>query len=245
MPQHRCDLPCPTITLRSGKWGTWPVYMGKRGRSFRTAWAASPGFFGRTFECQIRILLHEAIHIRLQCGRLQRNHQAVRESWHHPNVTLFVNINETPNFESLIDRKNLATETLFFAQEVGVDKFIAARYASVVSDYFEERATRFYSNGENSAYDDARTPALAPFRTFYRCLRAEVGLAMPLSQDVRRDLDAARQESEARLYDQAGDELRAWFTVQRRKLLAVSVDSDEPDPDSYTDLFDRVINLPV
>lgn len=195
----------------------------------------SNSFFQRTSETQSSILLHEGIHVRLYLGRLRDNYRLIREQPRFCNLL--------PGFE--LDRLNLSEEMLTFVQEVGVDKFIASAKLTpeLLSLYFDQRAW-FYTNGEANDYDDVRSPSLAIYRSFYRLLRAELGLAVTQDPKLRERLAELQRQYMTRLREDAGDRL-PWFDNVRRKLLSVTVDTEEPYADPYRELFDRIRDLPV
>jgi hypothetical protein len=195
----------------------------------------SEGFFQRSQDRQVVILFHETVHIRLYRGRLTENYRLIRQQ---PRC-----VDPTPWFTR--DRDDLSLELLTCAQEVGVDKFIAAANCppQVSALYFKER-TSYYMNGEAHRYDDNRSPSLAIYRLFYRLLRAELGLVVIRDDAAREQLRGLRQQYAAQLRERAGENL-PWFQDTQRKLLSVTVDTDTPDPDAYRELFDRVRSLPV
>lgn len=195
----------------------------------------SNGFFQRDLDGQTVILLHEAVHIRRYRGRLRENYLLIRQQPRFPNVTT--------QFE--LDRLNLSEEMLTFVQEVGVDKVIVAAACprAITDRYFTERA-RYYTNGEGHQYDDNRSPSLAIYRLYYRLLRAELGLIVIRDQELRAQIEALRQRYDAGLQQRAGAQLQ-WFRDMQRKFLAVTIDTDAPDPEPYRELFDRVRDVPA
>lgn len=191
-----------------------------------------PAFFALDEDARTRVLLHEATHVRIARTRLIANYRLIR-AWPR--------FSEAENqFE--LDRENLAWEVLTLAQEIGVDKFLArADYpAGMRQQYFRDRTRTFYKNGEGHQYDDARSPALAKYRAFFRLLRTELGLLLVTDPADRERLEVLRAERNTAFEALAGDDL-AWFRDAQARLLAIAVDTEEADPDPYGDLSDRIL----
>jgi hypothetical protein len=199
-----------------------------------TEFSLSDTFFALDKDGQTTILLHEAVHVRLYRTRLIENYRLIRR-W--PRFS-----NATTQFE--LDRENLAWEVLTFPQEVGVDKFLAgADYPAPLRDrYFRDRA-HYYRNGEGHRYDGARSPALAVHRLFYGLLRTELGLLVMPDAAERERLQDLRTQRDEEFQRRIGDEL-PWFRGVQERLLAISIDTEAPDPDPYRDLSDRVLATP-
>lgn len=187
----------------------------------------SDAFFELVEERQTLALLHEAVHLRLYDGRLAANYEIIRQ--------LNRRIDQATEFER--DRDDLAIELLAFAQEVGVDKFIAALPEGTSGPYLEFRA-HFYRN----PYDHARSPSLALYRLFYRLLRAELGLRVARDPAQREELQRLQRQYDAEFVAAAGKNF-PWFRTQQERLLNVSVDTEDRDPDAYRELFDRISGL--
>lgn len=191
-----------------------------------------PAFFALDEEARMRALLHEATHVRIARTRLVANYRLIR-AW--PRFSRAEN-----QFER--DRENLAWEVLTLAQEIGVDKFLARTDypAGIREEYFGARARAFYTNGEGHQYDDVRSPELTKYRAFFRLLRAQLGLLLVADPVDRQRLEARRAESSAALEAVAGDDL-PWFRDLQTQLLAIDVDTEAADPNSYRELSDRIL----
>lgn len=195
----------------------------------------SESFFEKPAIHQAAILLHEALHIRLYRDRLITNFRLIRR-W--------------PRFSQAstqydLDRENLAWETLTFAQEVGVDKLLGrVGCPDAVREEYARARRRYYTNGEGYGYDDARAPSLAVYRLFYRLLRTELGILVTSADDVRLELEGLRDVRSTDLQQKAGDEL-PWFQEAQRQLLAITVESEDVDPNGYNELSDRILTVPA
>lgn len=221
-----------TTRLPPGATAQATLVDARRTAPARAEFRLAPGFFSRPPAQRACILLHEALHIHLSLGRLRRNHEVIREVGRAPALDVTGLTPEQINVEG--DRWQLACELLTFAQEVAVDKLVAATYAPLLDTYLLDRR-RFFENGEAYRYRDH--PTLTRYRLFYRLLRIDLGLVIVRALDVREALQLRRAQVEEQLAPELGD---SWFRDQRAKYAAIAIDSDEPDPDPYRDLFDRL-----
>lgn len=85
---------------------------------------------------------------------------------------------------------------------------------------------------------------LRPYRAFYRLLRAELGLTVVDDPMRRRALEERRDYLQGRLRALAPQHFERLITIVQAKLLGVTVDTDDADPESYTELFDEVLRVP-
>src|SRR5262245_33554553 len=86
-----------------------------------------------------------------------------------------------------------------------------------------------------------RLPILRPYVLLHRLAATELGLVvlpdiaerMALRKQQEQLVDALRTACRPDLYE--------WLDGQRRRLLAIDVRTNDPDPDSYTEVLNRVL----
>jgi hypothetical protein len=130
---------------------------------------------------------------------------------------------------------------LNFVQEVAADLTVVRTYPGLAGRYIDCRVSGFYLSAEADL--DCVPNALRPYVVFYQLLRTDGGLRIVEDHEARRRLTARRQVYDATLAILPGAVLREWFRRVRAVFEAVSVDTAEPDRESYRELFDRVFGV--
>lgn len=191
-------------------------------------------FFDRTRDSQLRVLLHESIHVKLFVGRLETNYRAIEGA--RPQ-------RPRDNDAFTASRWALATNFLMFVQEVGADLCLHASYPQFWDAYLTERLPAFYLPAQ-CAFDGVHE-ALRPYVAFYRLLRVQLGLKVVQDEPTRTLLEerAALLEDElGELPDEDRDRLT---TTVADKFLGVDVGAQGADPEPYRELFDEVMQIPA
>lgn len=193
-------------------------------------------FFEQSAQVQLALLLHETIHVRLFLGRLQVNYRAIEDAR-----------GQTPNDnDDFVQRRwTLAMNALMFVQEVGADRIFreSDQHRRWWEVYLGERMFSYYRPDNPRALEEHGDPQpLKPYRVFYRLLRAELGLSVVDDPERRLALEQRRDYLQGRLLELAPGDATRLAGVQGN-LLAVRVDTADPDPQSYTELFDEILRV--
>lgn len=203
----------------------------------------SSGFFQRSISERAKLLLHEVVHVRLFSGRLRDSYRAIREAESRPDTVLGIDM-ATPGFTFMWQRRCLAFDAGMFCHEVGVDKFIHAHYPQLFTEMLPDRSRFYLGKREAHNYTDL-PPQLAVYLTFYRLLRAELGLLLVSAGKLRVRLQSARNRYEAELRASVNEGELGWFSEFEHSVLSIAIATDEADPNTYMGLFERVLAVPV
>jgi hypothetical protein len=200
----------------------------------------SERLFTKPRDVQLGILLHEAVHIRLHSGRLQKNFLASQDVANRERARETFENEDDAKFALV--RKTCAYRLLNLVTEVGVDKFMACQHPWVSADYWGTRCRAFYINAPLIADQDVTT-SLRSYAAFHRLVALELGLTIIKMDPCREQLLAQRDDYVAALVATCDDETAGLFERSGVKLLAFDPIPTVHDDDAYDELCERVLAL--
>lgn len=224
--ERRCD------EMRPGAYANAWVVPAVRTAHRYVRFCLTERFFGLTPPERNLVLLHELVHVRLFEGRLSANYGVISE--------LQARLYAAERAEGFVEsRTSLAADVLGLAQEIGVDRYIVQNYGALADTYAAMRLPNYYQVPTADDAEALNWPTLSIYRGFHYLVRSELGLSILQDGDERADIQRRRLELLGQIQE-APPEIFALLDGARQRLMAIRVDTDDPDADEYRDVFDLI-----